>query len=66
MICFLSCKIGSDTGVDPAGKVLRSMIYQVYKCAAAEECRPDLPEKCNKLIHHPKADKKVAIADEKD
>ncbi|GAB7329971.1 hypothetical protein MBLNU13_g01668t3 [Cladosporium sp. NU13] len=37
MICFLSCKIGSDTGVDPIGRVLRSMICQVYKHAAEDE-----------------------------
>lgn len=37
------------------------MIYQVYKCAAEEECRPDLLEECNKLFHHPKADKRQQL-----
>ena len=58
MICFLSCKIGSDMGADPTGRVLRSMIYQVYKHAAEDEGRPDLLEECNKLFHDPKADKR--------
>ena len=61
MICFVSCKIGNDTGADLAGKVLRSLIYQVYKRAAEEECRPDLLEECNKLFHHPKADKRQQL-----
>jgi hypothetical protein len=61
MICFLSCKIGSETGIDTAGRVLRSMIYQVYKHAAEDEGRPDLLEECNKLFHHPKADKRLQL-----
>ena len=61
MLCFLSCKIGSDAGADLAGKVLRSLIYQVYKHAAEDECRPDLLEECNKLFHHPKADKRQQL-----
>jgi hypothetical protein len=61
MICFLSCKIGSETGSDTAGRVLRSMIYQVYKYASEDEGRPDLLEECNKLFHHPKADKRLQL-----
>ena len=61
MICFLSCKIGSDAGADLAGRLLRSMIHQVYKSAAEDEGRPDLLEECNKLFHHPKADKRQQL-----
>lgn len=37
------------------------MIYQVYKHASEDEGRPDLLEECNKLFHHPKADKRLQL-----
>jgi len=61
MVCFVSCSMGSDVGADPTGRVLRSIMFQAYKHATEDEGRPDLLEECNKLFHHPKADKRQQL-----
>ena len=61
VICFVSCVTADgnhdDLGTRPLERITRSLIYQIYKLAVEDEDKPDVLEECNKLFHHPKANK---------